>query len=237
MTSKQKDRIGTRMHQAKLLGGTTPALLDTGSMISIVPLDVLVRAYNRGFDIDSIEPIPKEEIDPVFDASNNPMSFLGAGNEIEQRTQKGEIKVARRVYIPPHQSMLVPVRCDPIDNDVEVVLWPTKLGVPAGVFKITHQETLLPVTNVQNEPLLLKEGESVGRVGSERWKENWEDLDPLVLAQVQENFTEQERVELLMQLIGSNMKSTSIDHDLRSLLEEFCDAFAVSDNELIRTDL
>ncbi|KHJ87392.1 hypothetical protein OESDEN_12836 [Oesophagostomum dentatum] len=127
MTSKQKDLIGTRIvHQAKLLGGTTSALLDTGAMIS------------------------------------------SPGKEIEQRTQNGEIKAARRVYIPPHQFTLVPVRYDCIDNDVEVVLWPTKQGVTAGVLKVTHQETLLPVINVQNEPLLPKEGESVGRVGSER---------------------------------------------------------------------
>ncbi|KAL6742239.1 hypothetical protein Aduo_015408 [Ancylostoma duodenale] len=47
-------------------------------MISIIPLGVLVRAHQQGFDIDSLQAIPKEEIQPVFDASNNPMNFVGA---------------------------------------------------------------------------------------------------------------------------------------------------------------
>ncbi|VDL70758.1 unnamed protein product [Nippostrongylus brasiliensis] len=75
----RKDLIGSRaITQANLLGGSNQALLDTGSMISIIPLGVLVKAKRRGFDIDSLEPIDKKEIEPVFDASNNPMTFLGA---------------------------------------------------------------------------------------------------------------------------------------------------------------
>ncbi|KAL6734307.1 hypothetical protein Aduo_004863 [Ancylostoma duodenale] len=47
-------------------------------MISIIPLGVLVRAHQRGLDIDSLQAIPKEEIQPVFDASNNQMNFVGS---------------------------------------------------------------------------------------------------------------------------------------------------------------
>ncbi|EYB88468.1 hypothetical protein Y032_0246g24 [Ancylostoma ceylanicum] len=35
-------------------------------------------AHQRGFDIDSLQVIPKEEMQPVFDASNNQMKFAGA---------------------------------------------------------------------------------------------------------------------------------------------------------------
>ncbi|VDP02988.1 unnamed protein product [Heligmosomoides polygyrus] len=156
----RKDLIGNRATvPVKLLGGSNAALLDTGSMISIIPLGVLVRAKQKGFDIDSLEPIDKKEIEPVFDASNNPMVFLGAvridvqleegprasvafhiakGEEDEillgtnalpslgvqlslvkdspkhsaEPVGRDDVTVEQRTYIPPHMSVLVPVRAN-----------------------------------------------------------------------------------------------------------------------------
>lgn len=55
----------------KLMGGSNPALLDTGPMISIIPLGELIKARNEGFDIDSLQPIDNYETEPVFDVKQS----------------------------------------------------------------------------------------------------------------------------------------------------------------------
>ncbi|KAK6019494.1 hypothetical protein OSTOST_14870 [Ostertagia ostertagi] len=62
----------------RLLNGENPALIDTGSMISIVPVEVLGKAKDRGFDVDTLKLVEKSQLAPVFDASENKMEFLGA---------------------------------------------------------------------------------------------------------------------------------------------------------------
>ncbi|KAK6036711.1 zinc knuckle [Cooperia oncophora] len=62
-----------------LLGTSRKALLDTGSQISIIPLQVLQAALESGFDLDAdVEEIPLDQQKQVFDASGNRMSFKGA---------------------------------------------------------------------------------------------------------------------------------------------------------------
>ncbi|EYB97083.1 hypothetical protein Y032_0143g2375 [Ancylostoma ceylanicum] len=76
---EKKPLIGRKVSvSAKLLDARVPALLDTGSMISIVPVGVLIRAKSRGFDVDCLEVIPESEMESVYDASNHKMEFLGA---------------------------------------------------------------------------------------------------------------------------------------------------------------
>ncbi|KAK6022583.1 zinc knuckle [Ostertagia ostertagi] len=71
--------IGNRVvKQLCLLGGKSPALIDTGSMISIIPVQVLAEAQDRGFDVDTLKLVNKSQLVPVYDASNNKMELLGA---------------------------------------------------------------------------------------------------------------------------------------------------------------
>ncbi|VDO18786.1 unnamed protein product [Heligmosomoides polygyrus] len=78
-TKEETPLVGKAMLvSAKLLQKQVPAILDTGSMISIVPVGILARAQDAGFDIDSLEVLPRESMGPVYDASNNQMVFLGA---------------------------------------------------------------------------------------------------------------------------------------------------------------
>ncbi|KAK5966835.1 CCHC-type domain-containing protein [Trichostrongylus colubriformis] len=77
--SEKTDLIGGQIMIAlDLLEDRCKALVDTGSMISIIPIEVLARAQDRGFDVDSLAVVPKSELKPVFDASSNRMDFLGA---------------------------------------------------------------------------------------------------------------------------------------------------------------
>nr|CDJ98100.1 unnamed protein product [Haemonchus contortus] len=55
-----------------------PAILDTGSMISILPVELLARAQKEAFDMEKLEVLPEESMVPVCDASCNRMNFLGA---------------------------------------------------------------------------------------------------------------------------------------------------------------
>ncbi|KAK6055522.1 zinc knuckle [Cooperia oncophora] len=77
--SDDSDLIGKRiMVPVRLLGDRCTALVDTGSMISIIPLKVLAKAQDRGWDVDSLKVVPKSRLKPVFDASNKRMDFVGA---------------------------------------------------------------------------------------------------------------------------------------------------------------
>lgn len=170
-------------------------------MISIIPLDVLVRTKQKGLDIDSLEPIDKKKIEPVFEASNNPMVFLGAVRidvQLEEEPPRGSaafhmakgeedeillgtnalpslgvqlslvkdsqkrsaepvgrdgVTMKQKTYIvPPHMSVLVPVRCDAVEGNSERILWPSRESIPTRVFKIHNCGTVLPVTNTTDEP-------------------------------------------------------------------------------------
>ncbi|VDO35925.1 unnamed protein product, partial [Heligmosomoides polygyrus] len=65
--------------QVQLLGMTRTALLDTGSQVSIIPLQMLVDALQNGYDLNAdVEEIDLDRSNQVYDASGSPMSFKGA---------------------------------------------------------------------------------------------------------------------------------------------------------------
>ena len=71
-------RVGNLMYATlRLLGVEAKAMIDSGSMISIVPISVLEAAQRKGFDVDCLEARAAEDIDPVYDASNNRMDIVG----------------------------------------------------------------------------------------------------------------------------------------------------------------
>ncbi|KHJ95433.1 zinc knuckle [Oesophagostomum dentatum] len=60
----------------ELLNQKSWALLDSGSMISIISSKVLADAHKKGFDIDTLELVERDPSETVYDASRNQMSFL-----------------------------------------------------------------------------------------------------------------------------------------------------------------
>uniref|UniRef100_A0A8L8K6L8 Reverse transcriptase n=1 Tax=Heligmosomoides polygyrus TaxID=6339 RepID=A0A8L8K6L8_HELPZ len=63
----------------QLLGVTRTARLDTGSQVSIIPLQMLGNALQDGYDLNAdVEEIDLDRSKAVYDASGNPMSFKGA---------------------------------------------------------------------------------------------------------------------------------------------------------------
>ncbi|KAK6044205.1 zinc knuckle [Cooperia oncophora] len=88
--SEKSDLIGKRiMVPVRLLEERHMALVDTGSMISVIPLKALERAQNRGFDVDLLQVVPKSKLKPVFDASNNRMNLVAAVY-IQVETENGQ---------------------------------------------------------------------------------------------------------------------------------------------------
>ncbi|VDO42224.1 unnamed protein product [Heligmosomoides polygyrus] len=75
-----EDLVGAQTTaQVQLLGMTRTALLDTGSQVSIIPLQMLVDALQNGYDLNAdVEEIDLDRSKAVYDASCNPMSFKGA---------------------------------------------------------------------------------------------------------------------------------------------------------------
>ncbi|VDP60760.1 unnamed protein product [Heligmosomoides polygyrus] len=58
---------------------TRTALLDIGSQVSVIPLQMLVDALQNGYDLNAdVEEIDFDRSKAVYDASGNPMSFKGA---------------------------------------------------------------------------------------------------------------------------------------------------------------
>ncbi|EYB82874.1 hypothetical protein Y032_0348g3171 [Ancylostoma ceylanicum] len=72
-----KGLVGKRtVVRVRLMDTEVPALLDTGSMISVVPVRILDDAQKRGYDIDKLKVLKMRS--KVYDASNNAMTFAGA---------------------------------------------------------------------------------------------------------------------------------------------------------------
>ncbi|KAK6031222.1 hypothetical protein OSTOST_02626, partial [Ostertagia ostertagi] len=66
-------------HMVKLqcLGLELPAMIDTGSQLTIMPLSFLLKAEKAGADLDTLCKEVKAQDMEVFDASGNLMNFLG----------------------------------------------------------------------------------------------------------------------------------------------------------------
>ncbi|RCN34048.1 zinc knuckle [Ancylostoma caninum] len=240
-----------------------PAILDTGSIISILPVGVLARARDAGFDVNSLEVLPESSMVPVYDASGNRMTFLGAvkvyvgledGKKSEvafhildvkdddillstnslkelgvqltlvpdeikhsEEVKDKRVVVAKRIYVPPHESVLVEARCEGDSEVEERVVWPKRDGLAAGVFKIRNQELDIPITNNSEEPMILREREEIGHWGTEKWKEGWEDLNPLML----DSGTQEIKVEGRQKLLYEQVKESSKVEKLKSTALEF----------------
>ncbi|KAK5970517.1 Zinc knuckle, partial [Trichostrongylus colubriformis] len=65
------------MVRLQCLGLELPAMIDTGSQLTIMPLSFLLKARDAGADMDTLCKEVKAEQLEVFDASGNKMDFLG----------------------------------------------------------------------------------------------------------------------------------------------------------------
>ncbi|KAK6017749.1 zinc knuckle [Ostertagia ostertagi] len=57
---------GRFVKELSMLGGRYPALIDTGSMISVVPVDILAKHKDRGVNVDALKLVEKSQLTPVL---------------------------------------------------------------------------------------------------------------------------------------------------------------------------
>ncbi|XGW04219.1 hypothetical protein V3C99_015402, partial [Haemonchus contortus] len=165
----------------------------------------------------------------------DPREENGKGDRL---ARKNKVMVAERRYIPPRETALVNVVCEgERDAVTERVIWSCKQGVEAGLYSIKDQKTVLPVFNKSDQPMVLKMGEEVGYWNTDKWHERWEDFNQLMSSEKGNKMTQPERRRLLEELITKNMETSSIDNDVRKLLNGYEEVFAVSDEELCQTNL
>nr|CDJ98289.1 unnamed protein product [Haemonchus contortus] len=145
------------------------------------------------------------------------------------------VVVARRMYIPPYGKALVSARHEGI-SDGERILWPTKHGIAAGVFKITNQEVKVPMINNSEEPMILREGEEIGHWGTEKWREGIEDLRPLMMDSETHELTPEERRKVLHEQVRQSTGVDRLSEEVKNVLDEFPEAFSICDRELSKTD-
>ncbi|EYC42135.1 hypothetical protein Y032_0541g3183 [Ancylostoma ceylanicum] len=91
--------------------------------------------------------------------------------------------------------------------------------------------------NTRDEPMILSAGEEIGQWGTEKWKESWEDLNPLMLDNAVDELSFEDRQRLLFDQIKTSSNVAEICADVRDVLDEFADAFAVCDRELTGTKI
>ncbi|EYC11418.1 hypothetical protein Y032_0050g1903 [Ancylostoma ceylanicum] len=281
--SKERELVGKRtVVQARLMGKEIPALLDTGSMISIIPIKVLEEAQKRGYDVDALEVLSSNS-KGIYDASNNEMTFLGAvrievqlqggskqavafhiskeddeeiligtnalenlgvsvmieGTRLEKTsgTHEDTARVVQRVTIPPYKTAWVRVGCEKSETGEERILWPSRKEVADGVFKITNQEAKVPIFNPSEEAIVLRKNEELGTWVSDKWHDTLDDTNTTMLDSGGLEIEGGVRREELREQIKKNRVTEVIEQDIENVLEEYPDAFAISDKELTQTEL
>ncbi|KIH55907.1 hypothetical protein ANCDUO_13923 [Ancylostoma duodenale] len=229
----------------RVLEENLPAMIDSGSMISILAVGVLARAKKSDFDVDTLEAIEVEGTLPIYDASNNRMKFLGGvGMDVQlvgglrsmvsffvaDQPGNENVRSLRRVYMSPYTCCLIHAQCE--KDEGEVVMWSSKRGVLTGVLKIADKGLTLPIVNDGEDPLIIENGEELGKWSTDKWSEGWENMDLAVSGTASENLGQEDRAALLSEKIAPNLAPKVIEQDLADVLDEFEDVFAVSDREV-----
>ncbi|KAK6057644.1 hypothetical protein COOONC_04799 [Cooperia oncophora] len=138
--------------KVNMLGMTVDAMIDTGSVVSIVPLGLLLEAKKNRVDLDSlVTMMGNGNSQKVVDASGNAMRFLmliatevdvqgagrarvqQAGDQEQKNISGGIIRAAHRHVIPPGGISSVPVSGD--TNEEECIFWSENDRIASGVLK------------------------------------------------------------------------------------------------------
>uniref|UniRef100_A0A7I4Z693 Retrotransposon protein, putative, unclassified n=1 Tax=Haemonchus contortus TaxID=6289 RepID=A0A7I4Z693_HAECO len=163
------------MGMVKEKGSATTNLVGKKSTAWVIGL--LARAQNNGFDVDSLTVVDWKTLDPVYDASNIEMQYLG-GVSIALKIEGGSGNKRK------------------------------------------------------SEPVMWREGDEIGHWSTEKWRVGWDELKPTLLEERGPTLEPMARKQKLLEQIAQNRSSKETPEDIRILLEEKREAFAVCDQEL-----
>ncbi|XGW16277.1 hypothetical protein V3C99_001608, partial [Haemonchus contortus] len=259
--------------EVKIFGIKAKALVDTGSVISIVPVGLLKRARERGADLDAKACIVGDGRQrKLFDASGNSMSFLSEikmhvqqskddtlligtnalhqlgisiqlsprahpGMEVASESHSNTAYADSRVIVLPGKVATVQIRSG--FRNGPCVFWSENPRVESGVCLVSQGKAILSVINQGSEPWVIGRGENLGTWSAETW------IDPriadvpsdMMVLHQHAVLQDAERIHALMDILNKNRKAGVIPEELRRVIEEYSDVFAVSDKELTQTNL
>ncbi|KAK6056865.1 hypothetical protein COOONC_05627 [Cooperia oncophora] len=216
----------------EVFGLNTKALIDTGSVISIIPVGLLQLAHNLGADIDQTGTILGDaDKDEVLDASGNPMTFL------KRIAVDIKVKGAKKANVQLHvqqasdtlillgtnamEALGIGVSLTPeTDTDTEDVLelqredcnseqvfWSNSNKIASGVCRISHGHGIIPVVNKGEEPWVIPKGKVLGEWSNDLWYDpNTAEIPGDVLEKATE-VPEKGKASEVIQVLESNKRT------------------------------
>ncbi|EPB71435.1 sushi domain protein [Ancylostoma ceylanicum] len=265
-----------------VFGIKAQAIVDTGSIVSIVPVGLLKQAMDKAIDLDSMVTMMGDgNKHKVVDASGNSMDFLmliatdlrveGAGaarvqmhvqqsmdttillgtNALEPlniRVQMDEMKaqpatlettatVAKRVVVQPGRTAMIQVSGALADGDC--VFWSENRRIMSGVCRVSKGVATVSAVNHEEQPWVIRKGETLGTWSTDTWidprtKEVTGDMLELTRRNHEQT---RDRFEELINILDTNRRAGPMPQDLKQLVHEYKDVFAISDLELSHTNL
>ncbi|KAK6012479.1 zinc knuckle [Ostertagia ostertagi] len=301
-TVRMKPNLGSTQPQAmgkpctcdvKIFGISAKALVDTGSVVSIVPVGLLKQARDQGVDLDNQASVVGDgKQRKLIDASGNPMSFLseivtevsvpgastacvhmhvqqskdntlllgtnalfelGISLKLSPRTANRDCPdedaslehgsfsnlacANKRVVIAPGTVSTVQIKS--FKRQGACVLWSRNPCIESGVCHITEGKAEISVVNRGNESWVINKGENIGEWSADTWVDpRIADIPGDMLCLHQSSEPEgAERTDLLIATLDTNRRAGPMPREVREVVVEFSEVFAISDTELTQTTL
>ncbi|KAL6735840.1 hypothetical protein Aduo_006247 [Ancylostoma duodenale] len=95
-------------------------------------------------------------------------------------------------------------------------VWPERDGIAAGVFRIRNRELGIPIMTDSKEPMTLREGGEIGHWGTEKWREGWEDLNPLMIDSASQEIKGGARQKALYEQVKKRSKGVQLGEEIKS---------------------
>ncbi|WKY07926.1 hypothetical protein Q1695_007431 [Nippostrongylus brasiliensis] len=276
--------------KAKLLGHEADVLVDTGSVISIMPTKFLKRLKDKGVDLDSmVHMVGPADDTRVRDASGNTMSFLmridvavALGNNqptvIQFHIQRSDNEVillgtnalqalhveikfssagrvlrcgewehtsrrssaaraAHTVTIPPLSVANITIAHP--SRETDQIFWSRDNRIGSGVCHVSNGCAEVTAINDEDEPWVIHEGQKLGQWSPDQWYDPKTSDIPGDMLEMQrpDVLPEPARTNKILDILRENRRHGDIPNQMKRLIREYRDVFAVSDVELSQTHL
>ncbi|KAK6027430.1 hypothetical protein OSTOST_06538, partial [Ostertagia ostertagi] len=228
-----------------MLGMVIDAMIDTGSVVSIVPLGLLLEAKEEkdrsGQSEVNVQGAGQARVQLHIQRSKDKIVLLGTnalqalnihiqvGEPIvETRTQDengecgGPVRAIHRHVIPAGGISTVPVSGAGVD---ECIFWSNNDRISSGVLKATCGEALVSVRNNTHEPWVIRKGETLGKWDKEAWYDPRTRELPGDMLELSHKLPEigRNRVEDLIILLNNNRKAGQLPEEMVTLVSEYED--------------
>ncbi|EYC04967.1 hypothetical protein Y032_0084g1698 [Ancylostoma ceylanicum] len=144
--------------------------------------------------------------------------------------------VAKRVVVQPGRTAMIQVSGALADGDC--VFWSENRRIMSGVCRGSKGVATVSAVNHEEQPWVIRKGETLGTWSTDTWIDlrTKEVSDMLELTRRNHEHT-RNRFEELIIILETNRRAGPLPQDLKQLVHEYKDVFAISDLELSHTNL